>query len=147
MKKLLISVLCTLLLTGCGTTRPRDDAAYKAAVSAVTNSENIIFNHSGVWLPNQSKINLRSMQTFDGNITITDKAVYFMEWDPDTNAYAVTMKRSISDIKAIKFDAFGRTQLFFIGSGETTWDGLGCGSMTENAYKYLKSVIHDTAGK
>lgn len=158
MKKLLASALLAILLTGCASTRPADDASYQQAVNAVINNEQIKFNKRGNWYPNHSKITIRpifaQLPVFDGNLTITDKAVYFMEWDGTANAYGVTMKRNLSDIKEVKLDTFGRSHLILIRTGEATWDGLVfTGSafqdreLTEEAYQYLKSVTPETARK
>ncbi len=149
MKKILLATCFALFLAGCANTRPSDDSAYQAAVSAVTQNEKVIFNNRGVWYPNQSKIVIRPVfampPMLDGNLTITDKAVYFMEWDDNSKEYNIVYKQSLQDIQRVKTEKFGLGIRLFIQS-KTTWDGFS-GPDIDKAYQHLKSVTHGTANE
>ena len=154
MKKLVSIVSLLLILSGCTTYRPQDDAYYEKAVSAVIdkNIETVKFNDHAVWFPNQSTIQVRpifALQAYnDGNIVITDKALYFMEWDSNSNEYNTVRKIDFSNVKNIKLAEFGPSKRFVIQSNPDRFDMFSFVSheiydseKNIEAYKYIQSFI------
>lgn len=154
MKKLIPVLVLSLLLSACATYRPQYDADYEKAVSAVIDksSETVKFNDHAVWFPNQSTIQVRpifALQAYnDGNIVITDKALYFMEWDSKSNEYNTVRKIYFSDVKNIKLAEFGPSKRFVIQSNPDRFDMFSFVSheiydseKNIEAYKYIQSLI------
>ena len=126
MKKLIPVLVLSLLLSACVTYRPENDADYEKAVSVVIdkNSEIIKFNDHAIWYPNRSTIpTVFPIPTpIEGNMVITNKNLYFLEWDTDSNAYNIVKKLPITDIQNIKITTFGLNRQLAIQSKNNNFD-------------------------
>ena len=154
MKNLVSIISLLLLLAGCTTYRPQYDADYEKAVSSVINknSEEIKFNGHATWFPNQSTIQVKpifALQAYnEGNMVITDKTIYFMEWDAGSNEYNIVRKIALSNIKNAKLVEFGPSSRFVIQSNIDRFDMFTFMSYEMydsekniEAYNYINSLI------
>lgn len=126
MKKLIPILAISLILSACVTYRPQNDADYEKAVTALIDkkSEIIKFNDHAVWYPNRSTI--PSAYTFpstiEGNIVITNKNLYFLEWDKNANTYNIVKKLTIQNIESVKIVSSGLYEQFVIQSKNHNFD-------------------------
>lgn len=153
MKKLIPVLILSLLLSACVTYRPQYDADYEKAVSAVVdkNSEIIKFNDHAVWLPNRSTAPsaYTHFSSIEGNMVITNKNLYFLEWDTDSNAYNIVKKINFSDIEKAKIVSSGLYERFVIQSKNNHFDffsvlsEIGRVQSDKNVaiHKYIQSII------
>ena len=159
MKKTIIALCLALSLASCVTYRPQYDDDYEKAVLSVIDktSEKIKFNDHAIWLPNRSTIPLRadSSSQIEGNMVITDKNLYFLEWDSNENIYNIVKKISIPEMKNVKVVKYGLNRQFVIQSKNGGFDLFAFTShiaidFNKNieASNYLNSLINkDTANK
>lgn len=152
MKKLIVVIFLSLILSGCTTYRPQYDADYEKAVSAVIDksSETIKFNDHAIWHPNRSTIpTVFPIPTpIEGNMVITDKTLYFLEWDSDSNAYNIVKKLPITDIQNVKITTFGLNRQLAIQSKNNNFDLFSYtshikrnGDMNIEVLNYINSLI------
>lgn len=159
MKKTVIAFCLALSLAACVTYRPQYDDDYKKSVLSVIDetSETIRFNDHAIWHPNRSTIPIRadSSSQIEGNMVITDKNLYFLEWDSNETIYNTVKKLSISEIKSVKIVKYGLNRQFVIQSKNGEFDLFAFTSYIAidvdknvEASKYLNSLINqDTASK
>lgn len=123
MKKLIVVIFLSLILSGCTTYRPQYDADYEKAVSAVIDksSETIKFNDHAYWYPNRSVMEY-TFSTIEGNLLVTNKTLYFLQWDTEANSYNVVKKIPISNIKNAKIVSYGINKFASIQSAGDHFD-------------------------
>lgn len=153
MKKLIVVIFLSLILSACATYRPKYDADYEKAVSAVIDksSETIKFNDHAVWRPNRSTIPspYTPSSSIEGNMVITNKNLYFLEWDTDENIYNIVKKIDISDIENTKITTYGLNEQLVVQSKNYNFDlftvvsDIGRVQVDQNAeiHKYIQSLI------
>lgn len=125
MKKLIPILAISLILSACVTYRPQNDADHEKAISvAINKPETIKFNGHAIWHPNRSTIpTVFPIPTpIEGNMIITDKILYFLEWDSSSNSYNVVKKLPISDIEDIKITTYGLNRQLVIQSKNNNFD-------------------------
>lgn len=156
MKKLIPVLFLSLILSGCVTYRPQYDADYEKAISALIdkNVETITFNDHAMWYPNRSTIPspYTSFSSVEGNMVITNKNLYFLEWDTDANTYNIVKKIDISDIENTKIVTFGLNEQLVVQSKKYNFDlftivsDIGRVQADKNIaiHKYLNSIIKNS---
>ena len=154
MKKTVIALCLALSLASCVTYRPQYDDDYEKAMSTVIGqNEQIKFEGYCYWHPNTSV--LRTNYYLTGNLVVTDKGIYFLEWNEDENLYKVTKKIYLSNIKNVKYMSHSLNNGISIEQKNEKYDmfsygspvGIAESSKNQLAADYIKSKINDTANK
>ena len=150
MKKLFTIVFFSIFLTSCASYRPSSEEDYERAEKQVlTKNENVKFHGKGGWHPKTTKLIIGRGTPNEGNLVITDKTVYFMQWDDDANSYDVLYRSDISDIKNVKLYKTLNNWII-IQSGDTKFDMFAFPfdmDKTEQAFIYIKQAIQKNASK
>lgn len=123
MKKLVSIISLLFLLAGCTTYRPQQDADYEKAVSDVIDksSETVKFNDHAIWYPNSSVMST-SLSAIEGNLALTNKTLYFLQWDTEANSYNIVKRILISDIKDSKIISYGINRFVSVRSSGDNFD-------------------------
>ncbi len=114
-KKASFSILF-LLLAGCASIGPSSSPEFRSLVNQAlpSGSGETLLARTGVWYPNMPK----SGWSFDGMelgiVVITEKALYFEEWDTKQKAYKVKFELQHQDIASVTTKSFGLNYAFYV---------------------------------
>ena len=83
-----------------------------------------------------------------GGLAVTDKTIYFAEWDESAKRYFLIKKIAINDIQEVILDKWGVNRRFSVQNPDLTFDSFAFISWvtdetdrTIKAFEYLKSVV------
>lgn len=104
----------------------------------------MLFNGRGGWHPNTTKIIVGRGAPNEGNRVVTDKAIYFMQWDDI--AYHIIFKKDFAEIRSVKPYHY-LNKWFVLQTGDMQFDMFAFpfdSGKTEQVCTYLKQRIQKT---
>jgi len=154
-----LTLFClSLAVVGCQTFGPATSEEGQQLIKSAlpVDDNNALFLGSGEWNPlTRGFSDMRSIvitgqkaTTIMGGLAITDKAIYFSEWDKNANRYILVKKININDMQDILLDKYGVNRRFAVQNKDLTFDSFafvsnwtGDTDKTVQVYEHLKQII------
>ena len=149
---------------GCSSYGPVSSQEFSQLVQTPlpSNSGKIVLSGTGSWFPNAQGFNdTRSsflappIQPIPGIVVITDKELFFQQWNKKEKKYKIMLRIGFEDIESLSLDKYGLNRRLVIQKKDYsfhTFDftrGKGQfinGSKTEEAYSLIKQATQKNGG-